>query len=794
MQCSKKILSAEAIGMGQQILLNLGLGDWQTGFENVTAQLWTNNHKPVQFVGSLPPAIQLANHYRQWQKLYKAIHANRTHGHRGAENFQFNLDVPTNISEYDLQTLCSTLQTELKQWLLTPTFAPIEQRIRTHLVPHDGIRVMLTAHDKTVLQFPWQLWSLFEDYSNAELSLSLSTYSRALKKRPLKSPSNVKILAILGNDDYIDVETDRQILGQLPWAKVTLLAQPTLADVQHQLWESCWDILFFAGHSASQGQGYLRVNATETLTIEQLKYALRHAIANGLQLAILNSCDGLGLACKLADLHLPQAIVMREPVPDIIAHQFLKGFLTTFVQGKSLYNSVREAREKLHGLSKTDTCAAWLPVIVQNPAEEPPTWPMLTGRPQATLSPARPYVEGLSPTKPQASARRVTMAAIATSVVVLSIRWLGFLQGVELWAYDTLMRSRPLENPDNRLVVVTVNERDIHSQTSLERRGSLSDETLQQALETLSAYQPRVIGLDIYRDFPASTPRLANSLAQPGIVGICKSLDPMVDNTGIGQPPEMGNDQVGFSDFLEDSDGVLRRQILSLQPDPVSPCVAPYGFATLVAMQYLRGDGAPQTYTATGNLKLGETVFPRLRRRTGGLQPIDNRGNQLLINYRSLSSPDQIAAKVPLQKLLDGQVNPESLRDRIVLIGVTAPSGDYWTTIYGKQTQNKPPGVFIQAQMVSQLISTVLDDRPLIWVWPQWAETSSIISITIISSLLTYRRTPSQTSVVCLLVAGILSIGAWTVILIGGWLPLMPALIGLGGGALATQLLLNQTD
>jgi branched-chain amino acid transport system substrate-binding protein len=43
-----------------------------------------------------------------------------------------------------------------------------------------------------------------------------------------------------------------------------------------------------------------------------------------------NSCDGLGIADFLAELHVPAMIVMRQPVPDPIACQFLLYFLSEF--------------------------------------------------------------------------------------------------------------------------------------------------------------------------------------------------------------------------------------------------------------------------------------------------------------------------------------------------------------------------------------------------------------------------------------------------------------------------------
>jgi cysteine sulfinate desulfinase/cysteine desulfurase-like protein len=38
---------------------------------------------------------------------------------------------------------------------------------------------------------------------------------------------------------------------------------------------------------------------------------------------------------------------MREPVPDIVAQEFLKHFLVAFSSGQSLHLAVREARQRL---------------------------------------------------------------------------------------------------------------------------------------------------------------------------------------------------------------------------------------------------------------------------------------------------------------------------------------------------------------------------------------------------------------------------------------------------------------
>lgn len=110
-----------------------------------------------------------------------------------------------------------------------------------------------------------------------------------------------------------------------------------------------------------------------------MKNALSTSISLGLKLAIFNSCDGLGLAAELAALYIPQLIVMREAIPDKVAHKFLQVFLKEYSQGKTLHHSVKEARIELKQLEQECPCISWLPVICQNPADNPPLWQDFTG-------------------------------------------------------------------------------------------------------------------------------------------------------------------------------------------------------------------------------------------------------------------------------------------------------------------------------------------------------------------------------------------------------------------------------
>ncbi len=269
------------------------------------------------------------------------------------------------------------LRTHLEAWLDAETFRPIDKRLREILNRDEVARLLLRTDDRHLQKLPWHLWDLLERYPNAECAISAQQQiEHPVQPLTVVSPSSrVRILAILGHGDSIDVEADRQILKALPDAETLFLVEPNRQQLTDQLWEQSWDIIFFAGHSETEGDaGRIFINADESLTIDELWYALRKAVERGLTLAIFNSCDGLGLAHQLDDLQIPQMIVMRELVPDRVAQEFLKHFLTAFSGGQSLYLAVRQARERLQGLESQFPCASWLPVIYQNPTEVPPTW------------------------------------------------------------------------------------------------------------------------------------------------------------------------------------------------------------------------------------------------------------------------------------------------------------------------------------------------------------------------------------------------------------------------------------
>ncbi|QLE59820.1 CHASE2 domain-containing protein [Nostoc sp. TCL26-01] len=711
--------------MNKCVLINLGNGSLTDGFPSVIAQLSdTQDFLSIQEQGSLPPAPELADAYRDWKVLYQAL-ALRL---RNRGKIEIVLGSPTNISDVNLERLSENLQNQLLRWLNAESFARIERLLTRKLQEEDQIRVIIATEDEEIRQLPWHLWHFLEDYPQAEIALSAPKFD---SKPHSQTPSGtVRVLAVLGNSQGIDVDIDRRLLESLPRnAELVLLRQPHRQELNQFLWEQKgWDILFFAGHSRTEGErGRIFINEADSLTIDELKHALKTAIAQGLQLAIFNSCEGLGLARQLADLHIPQVVVMKESVADPVAHEFLQHFLELFAGGKSFYLSVRQAREKLQAIEQEYPCASWLPVICQNPATIPPTWQQLCyqGRYQ-------PFIP-------------VAVSVVITALVI-GIRALGILQAWELSAYDQLMRSRPDEGTDPHLLIVTATQQDI------EQHGGypLPDRTLAQAIEKLNQYQPQFIALDIIRDRPRE-PGYQELMKlfrqQENLIAICSHPDQgNPEKAGFKAPPGIIAGFLGFSDIVADKvDQVIRRHLLSYEPNQTS-CPTDHALSTRLAFLYLtkhniepkkifqsQDEDNSECQDFNSVIRVGETIFQSLPKYLGAYQQINNCGFQILLNYRTAKKPFEV---VTLSEVLQNQVKPELVKDKAILIGVTDPTGnsDYHDTPLGKQ-----PGVILQAHMTSQIINAVLDRRPLLKVWQLWQETFWILTWAAISSSLTWR-------------------------------------------------------
>ncbi|MDJ0734864.1 MAG: CHASE2 domain-containing protein [Nostocaceae cyanobacterium] len=710
--------------MRKLVVLKLD-GDLNVGVR-VTLEIGLENQRPfAESSGELPANKSMIAAIEEWQSNYSSLWK-----FTRIKAKKISYDGSISKRRQDCYQSVSVLKEQLNNWLLSESFRPIREKWLKHLTPSDEIRVLIRTTQMQLKKLPWHLWDLVDrDYPKAEITLSVAELEHTEVIHTSSSKNKLKILAILGDSDGIDVEKDRQLLKDLPGAATTFLVQPQRQDINNQLWNQPWNILFFAGHSKTEGDtGRIYINDVDSLTITELRYALKNAVKNGLQLAIFNSCDGLGLARELQDLQIPQIIVMREPVPDLVAQEFLKYFLLAFADGNSIYTAVRTAREKLQGLEGEYPGASCLPIICEHPAKiTPMTWN------SSQVSYSNPL-------------KAIVLASVLITASILGIRHQGILQEWELQAFDAMMRQRPSESRDSRLLIVEITESDLKLPEQQQRKGSLSDTALVKLLDKLVKFQARTIGLDIYRDFPAkSNSELVNKLKiRDNFFAICQVRNETSNNPGISPPPEIPLKRQGFSDVILDADNVLRRHLLAINPtSPISPCVAHSALSTQLALHYLKQDGIDASYDLDKNLKVGKIIFKRLQSHIGLYQKIDAQGNQILLNYRNYNgSILEIAPRVTLEDVLKGKLKREAVKDKIVIIGTTANSyKDYLSTPYSKQSEfhQQAPGVILQAQMVSQIVSAVKDGRPLLSVLPIWGEILWVWSWGLVGGVIIWR-------------------------------------------------------
>jgi len=781
--------------MSKLVTLQIGDGDFERGFD-VYLRISENGVQKENKKGWLPAAAALPKLYEKWRLYYRT--ENYLSSLRKSPQLKRIENQERNISDRESAV---KFKNGINDWLNSgdKDFHLVRDGLLRNLSKNDGdTQLVIETQDMRLWQMPWHLWNVLGERPDVEVTLSFPNYEQ-LEKAKQPPPEKVRILAILGSSDGIETEKDRVLLEQIPSASTTFLVEPDRTEITDQLWEQPWDILFFAGHSHTEEEtGKIDINRDDSLTIEELRQSLTKAIANGLKIAIFNSCDGLGLARKLADLKLPHMIVMREPVPDRVAQEFLKHFLREFESGKSFHLAVREARQRLEGLEGQFPCATWLPVICLNPTEAPPAWESLyRSRPSKLkqLWQTGCFLLGWS---------------LAATGLVMGLRTAGTLEDYELRSFDQLMRTRPHEEADERLLLVTATPKDIETEKrehQPKNKASLSDHTITQIFKKLKQYEPVVIGWDIYRDFPVDPAysELKDYFGQDNLFGICKVKDPKVGETvGIAPPEEISPDRIGFNDAVPDKYDILRRYLLSQKKSDVSndKCTATNNLSLLLALYYLdkKYDGIEFDYTEDNELQitvpnLNKTVVLKQLKpwHTGGYNNLDTGGRQILLNYRQMSSLADIAKTVSVEELLNDETlhRAEELKNRIVLIGVTAPivtNNDHWLTPYSAsfpKHEGKTPGVVIQAHMVSQIISAVEDDRPLLSVLPLWEEVCWIFGCSFVGVTISYLlgllrvRSPLWLIVATAVELSALYGACYVLFQYGSWVPLLPSAIAL---------------
>jgi adenylate cyclase len=371
--------------------------------------------------------------------------------------------------------------------------------------------------------------------------------------------------------------------------------------------------------------------------------------------------------------------------------------------------------------------------------------------------------------------RTPLVSSLCMSLVVwfgiMVLRNTGHLEALELAAYDWYIRLRPQHPvPESRIVLVGITESDIHAQG-----WPLSDATLAQLLAQLAAYKPRAIGVDIYRDVTVPP-------GQDELNAVLRTHSHIVMPTKLGDngergiaPPAilMGTEQVGFVDILVDPGGTVRRGLLFLRSNEGTA----YAFALRLALLYLQGEGmAPQPDPDNPQyVRLGHTTITPFQANDGGYVGADARGYQFLLDFRNMRDAFPTLALTPL---LAGEVDLGIIKDKIVLVGVTAESVKdlfYTSHSLGRRAGQQMSGMVLHAHIVSQLLRSALEGMDPMrtasdlyeWGWILvWSVLGGVVSLWLASA---WRFAIAAASAL-VLVGG----STYIAFLYGWWIPVVP--------------------
>ena len=278
----------------------------------------------------------------------------------------------------------SKLMYQFHRWLRSVELYDIRSQIAG--VSHDLVQVFISCTPMELERYPWEAWEIGTEFASKSsiqiircpLNIAVPTetnQNQGYRKHP-------RILVILGDDTGLDFQVDKEAIN--PILKI--------ADVKFAGWQpedtpsqvigkisdaitdvKGWDILLFLGHSNETEitGGELGIAPGISISINEIAPQLTIAKKQGLNVAIFNSCSGLNIAQSLIELGFGQVVVMREPIHNKVAQQFLVRFLQGLAKQLDIYASIVEARQfLLMEKSHTYPSAYLVPSLFCHPGAE----------------------------------------------------------------------------------------------------------------------------------------------------------------------------------------------------------------------------------------------------------------------------------------------------------------------------------------------------------------------------------------------------------------------------------------
>ena len=252
------------------------------------------------------------------------------------------------VSGDAVRTYAAGLTQALADWLARPECQPLRLALGDY--PGLPLRLRLDGDQAFALErLPWEL------LAPERPIWRLVTAQRSNgQPRPQRS-RRPRLLVVVGDAEGLNLEVELKRLEELRQRgrlelHVLKGADSNLVALRQQLLvPTGWDGLIFLGHSDPDPNGGGRVHLGDGSWVAAAAFQseLQSAAANGLALALFNSCSGLDLARSSVSAGIDWALCFREPVPCHAASRAFSALLSSLEAGDDLFTAIRQARHVL---------------------------------------------------------------------------------------------------------------------------------------------------------------------------------------------------------------------------------------------------------------------------------------------------------------------------------------------------------------------------------------------------------------------------------------------------------------
>ncbi len=625
--------------------------------------------------------------YKEWQQAY--IYFYQSDQMRGQAIGGGVARLTVSDWHAELVKAETKLMYEFHRWLRSAELYDIRAQIAqaSQKVKNPGttetVQLFLTCAPMELDRFPWEAWELGNEFATTgaiqiiRAPLNIKAEVGASQEKP--SRGKTRILAILGDETGLNFQAEREALkGLLRVAEVQFVGwQPEQTPMQiiQQISDAIadergWDVLFFAGHSNETEitGGELGIAPGMSISINEIAPQLSAAKKRGLQLAIFNSCSGLNIANSLIDLGFSQVVVMREPIHNRVAQEFLVQFLQSLATHIDVYEALIEARKYLR-MEKSHTYPSSYLV------------PSLFCHPDAKLFRIPPFrwkqrLRAMLPNTVEAIALAVTMA-ISTLVPFQDLMLDGRIYSQAV--YRNLTQQIPTEQAPPVALVEIDTESIYRSGMPNSQLHPLNRSYVAKLLERLKNLNASVVGFDLLFDAPQTDPPTGDKDLGKAVRSAVDANMWLVFAAANKPDREVGtNENIGINKW----DWTLQGYVDSYPnlvelPEANTNCRQACPIAYLMSLvqlakQEIKGLPQPQT-TRTTNLRtqLLDTVEQKYPQKGDLAALVKVRpafGLQPIIDF-SLP-PTQVYTKIPAWKLIEKPDNNKFplIPNQIVLI------------------------------------------------------------------------------------------------------------------------------